>query len=120
MPVPTKPTITSTGTSDHSPATPTLFRRITPHGMIRRESLIGWLFVIPALFMYAMFVLLPLLLSVQYSFFRWDGIVAMTWVGLQNYLTVLDDPDLLGTIVNAFRLVIFFSIIPVVLGLIVA
>jgi len=44
----------------------------------------------------------------------------MTWVGLKNYQTVLEDPDLLGTIFNAFRLVIFFSIIPVTLGLIVA
>src|SRR5688572_16205353 len=120
MPIPIKPTVTPTGASDPSPATPALFRRIISHGMIRRETLIGWLFVIPALFMYAMFVLLPLLLSVQYSFFRWDGIGAMTWVGLRNYLTVLGDPDLLGTIVNAFRLVIFFSIIPVALGLIVA
>ncbi|MEP6989079.1 MAG: sugar ABC transporter permease, partial [Chloroflexota bacterium] len=70
--------------------------------------------------MYAIFVLLPLLMSIQYSFFRWNGITAMTWVGLKNYITVLEDPDLLGTIFNAFRLIIFFSIIPVSLGLVVA
>ena len=70
--------------------------------------------------MYAAFVLLPLLLSIQYSFFRWDGIGPMTWVGLKNYATVLDDPDLLGTIFNALKLVVFFSFIPVTLGLIVA
>ena len=88
--------------------------------MVRREAIIGWLFVLPALLMYAAFVLLPLLLSIQYSFFRWDGIGPMTWVGLKNYATVLDDPDLLGTIFNAFRLVMFFSFIPVTLGLVVA
>lgn len=86
----------------------------------RREQLIGWLFVLPALLMYASFVLLPLLMSVQYSFFRWNGIGAMTWVGLDNYAAVLDDPDLLGTVFNALRLVVFFSFIPVSLGLIVA
>ena len=37
----------------------------------------------------------------------------MTWVGLKNYRTVLEVPDLLGTIFNAFRLVVFFSFIPV-------
>ncbi len=84
------------------------------------DTLIGWVFVLPALVMYAFFVLLPLLLSVQYSFFRWDGIGPMTWVGLKNYATVLEDPDLLGTIFNAFRLVVFFSFIPVALGLVVA
>lgn len=88
--------------------------------MVSRETVIGWLFVLPALVMYLVFVLLPLVLSIWYSFFRWDGIGPMTWVGLRNYTTVLEDPDLLGTIFNSFRLVIFFSFIPVTLGLVVA
>lgn len=95
-------------------------RRIPLLGTIRRETLIGWLFVLPALLMYAIFVLLPLVMSVQYSFVRWNGIGEMTWVGFQNYVTVLEDPDLLETIFNAFRLVVFFSLIPVSLGLVVA
>lgn len=87
---------------------------------ISRESVIGWLFVLPALIMYAIFVLFPLLQSVRYSFFRWNGIGEMRWVGLDNYATILEDPNLLGTIYNALILVIFFSVIPVTLGLIVA
>jgi raffinose/stachyose/melibiose transport system permease protein len=83
-------------------------------------TIIGWLFVMPALSMYAVFVLLPLLLSIQYSFFRWDGIGPMTWVGLKNYTTVLEVPNLLETISNALRLVVYFSFIPVTLGLVVA
>jgi ABC-type sugar transport systems, permease components len=86
----------------------------------RREDLLGWLFVVPALAVYAVFVLLPLALTVQYSLFRWDGFNVPTWVGLTNYQTVLTDPDLLNTIFNAFRLIFFFSFIPVTLGLIVA
>ena len=39
---------------------------------------------------------------------------------MKNYATVLEVPDLLGTIFNAFRLVVFFSFIPVALGLVVA
>src|SRR5687768_3941628 len=70
--------------------------------------------------MYALFVLVPFVMSVQYSFFRWDGIGDMRWVGLNNYVTVLEDSDLLGTIINAFKLVIFFSFVPVTLGVIVA
>lgn len=70
--------------------------------------------------MYGMFVLLPLALSVQYSLHRWDGVGPATWVGLANYRAVLDDPDLVGTIFNAIKLVAFFSIVPVSLGLITA
>lgn len=88
--------------------------------VVRSETWIGWLFTLPALLMYATFVLLPLLLSIYYSFFRWNGIGAMTWVGLRNYQTVLEVPDLVGTIFNAFRLVIYFSFVSVALGLIVA
>lgn len=112
--------MTSSAKSDNRPAAPVVSGRISLTGTVRSDILIGWLFVLPALLMYAAFVLLPLLLSIQYSFFRWDGIGPMTWVGLNNYKTVLEDPDLLGTIVNAFRLVVFFSFIPVTLGLIVA
>jgi raffinose/stachyose/melibiose transport system permease protein len=107
-------------TPAHRLAAPAFSRRISLSKVFRRETIIGWLFVVPALVMYAGFVLLPLVLSIQYSFYRWDGIGPMTWVGFNNYVTVLQDPDLLGTVFNALRLVVFFSLIPVVLGLVVA
>ncbi len=85
-----------------------------------RRVVVGWLFALPALAIYAVFVLQPLALTVQYSLFRWDGVGPATWVGLSNYAIVLSDPNLVGSIFNAFRLIIFFSIIPVTLGLVVA
>lgn len=106
--------------SDNRPAARAFSRRVPISRVVRRETLLGWLFVMPALAMYAVFVLLPLVLSIRYSFFRWNGIGPMTWVGLKNYRTVFQVPDLLGTIANAFRLVLFFSFIPVGLGLVVA
>ena len=110
---------TSTVTVDNIAVAKTTSRR-SFRKEVRREVVIGWLFVLPALLMYATFVLFPLLLSILYSFFRWDGIGAMTWVGLKNYQTVLEVPDLLETIFNAFQLVVYFSFIPVALGLVVA
>jgi raffinose/stachyose/melibiose transport system permease protein len=86
----------------------------------RQRAVAGWLFVLPALTMYGLFVLTPLTQTIRYSLYRWDGIGSATWVGLSNYRTVLDDPDLLGSIFNSFRLVVFFSFIPVVLGLVAA
>jgi raffinose/stachyose/melibiose transport system permease protein len=87
---------------------------------IRQQTLIGWLFVLPALLFYAVFVLQPLALTVEYSFYRWDGVGPATWVGLTNYAAVLSEPKLVETLLNAFRLVIFFSLIPVGLGLVTA
>ncbi|MFL5770996.1 MAG: carbohydrate ABC transporter permease [Chloroflexota bacterium] len=80
----------------------------------------GWLFVAPALGFYVVFVLQPMLLTVQYSLYRWDGVGPATWVGVSNYITVLTEPKLLETLFNAFRLVLFFSLAPVTLGLVTA
>jgi len=87
---------------------------------IRSGRWAGWLFVLPALVAYTAFVLLPLVLTVVYSTLRWNGIRPATFVGLDNYVRVVTDPDLLGIIANAFKLIVFFSGVPVVLGLIVA
>ncbi|WP_432505576.1 carbohydrate ABC transporter permease [Kineococcus arenarius] len=82
--------------------------------------MVGWLFALPAAVLYVLFVLRPLLASVQYSFYDWDGITAATPVGLANYRRVFTDPELLSSIGHAFFLIIFFTIIPVVVGLVVA
>ena len=95
-------------------------RRIPWGQGVRRQTLVGWLFVLPALVMYGLFVLQPLALTVQYSLYRWDGVGPASWVGLSNYATVLSEPRLVETLFNAFRLVLFFSLIPVGLGLVTA
>jgi raffinose/stachyose/melibiose transport system permease protein len=107
-------------TADKRPAAFVTSRRTFPSKKVRRENFVGWLFTLPALFMYAFFVLVPFLLTIIYSFFRWNGVGPMTWVGVKNYMSVLKVPNLVGTIFNAFWLVVWFSFIPVGLGLIVA
>jgi len=107
-------------TSDEHPAAFVTSRRTYPSKKVRRENIVGWLFTMPALFMYAFFVLVPFLLTILYSFFRWNGVGPMNWVGVKNYMSVFQSPNLIGTIFNAFWLVLWFSFIPVGLGLIVA
>ena len=80
----------------------------------------GWLFLLPALATYGLFVLWPLVNSVRYSLYDWDGVGPAKWVGIANYRTVFSDPTLLSVLGHAFELMIYFSAIPVVLGLIVA
>ena len=106
--------------SDKRPADFVTSRRTSPSKKVRRENFIGWLFTLPALLIYAFFVLVPFVLTILYSFFRWNGVGPMTWVGVKNYISVLQVPNLVGTIINAFWLVVWFSFIPVGLGLIVA
>ena len=88
--------------------------------LVRGARWVGWLFVLPALVMYGTFVLVPLVMTVQYSTLRWNGVGPQKFKGIDNYVTVLTDPDLIAIILNSFKLMVFFSFIPVVLGLLVA
>ncbi len=92
-------------------------RRSAPPGEPRK---VAYLYVAPALVVFALFLLAPLAYAVQLSFFEWDGLGLGTWVGLDNYAAVLTDPDLRAPFVHALVLVVFFSVVPVMLGLLLA
>jgi raffinose/stachyose/melibiose transport system permease protein len=76
--------------------------------------------VLPALAVYGGFVLYPLVETVEYSFYNWDGIGVATPAGLGNYQRVFTESALYTSIINSFVLIVFFTVIPVVLGLISA
>lgn len=107
-----------THTNGAAAAAPGTLRK--PSWGSRKAAIVALLFAAPAFLMYATFVLVPLCLSVYYSLLRWDGIGKARFVGLNNYLIVLTDSDLLQIIGNAFQLVLYFTLIPVLIGLAVA
>ncbi len=85
-----------------------------------REGVVGLALVAPAFAFYALFVLVPLASTVQYSFYNWNGVTTATWAGFDNYVRIFTDAQLLGPILNALTLILYFSIIPVTVGLIAA
>ncbi|WP_127473257.1 carbohydrate ABC transporter permease [Microbacterium sulfonylureivorans] len=84
------------------------------------RSLSAYLLVLPAAAFYFFFVLRPIALSAQYSLYEWNGIGPATWVGLENYVEVFSNPKLVGSILNAFELILYFSVIPVAIALFAA
>jgi raffinose/stachyose/melibiose transport system permease protein len=84
----------------------------------RRAGTLLW--VLPALAVYGIFVLYPLVETIDYSFYNWDGIGTATPAGLSNYERVFTQPALYTAILNSFVLIVFFTVIPVVLGLVCA
>lgn len=81
---------------------------------------VAYLYILPALLFYCAFVLLPIVHSVWLSFFEWDGITVGTWVGLGNYLEIVEDPRLRAAFFHAIVLIFFYSFVPVVVGLLLA
>lgn len=86
----------------------------------KKSAWYGWLFALPALLMYAVFELYPVITAINYSFFDWDGIGVGKAVGLQNYARVFTEPQLLSSILHSFFLIIFFTFLPLAIALLVA
>ncbi|MBO8201715.1 sugar ABC transporter permease [Streptomyces smyrnaeus] len=78
----------------------------------------GYLYVLPAFAVYLAFAVLPALHTAYLSLFEWDGVTLGSWVGLANYREVFTDPALRGSVVNALVLVVFFSFLPILAGLV--
>lgn len=104
---------------EQSPTDPGVRRRALRARRLRR----GWValaLVVPAAAVYVLFVLRPLALTIQYSFYDWNGVGPSTWVGAANYTRLLSDPEMFGSILNALQLILYFSFVPVLLGLFAA
>jgi len=57
-----------------------------------KKKYLGFLFVVPSLVLYIFFVIYPVINSIKLSFFKWDGLGKnMTFIGLENYITMLTD-----------------------------
>ncbi|MFG2007146.1 carbohydrate ABC transporter permease [Spirillospora sp. NPDC048911] len=87
-------------------------RRPAGRGRVR-----GWLYVLPALAVYLGFAIWPALNTLRLSFFTWDGILAPQWAGLDNYVKIFQDEALYEAVLHGLILIVFFSLLPVVAGL---
>lgn len=81
---------------------------------------VGYLYISPALLVFACFMAWPLLHAIWLSFYEWDALSVGTWVGLGNYHDVLTDPQLRAPFVHSLVLLIFFSALPIVVGMTLA
>jgi len=90
---------------------------IAPPGEPRR---IGYLYLLPAFAVFAAFVLVPLGHAFWLSLWEWDGITAGTWAGLGNYGDVVSDPALRRAFLHALVMIVFYALLPVAIGLVLA
>lgn len=88
--------------------------------MIKRSNVTGALISLPAISIYSLFVIYPLISAVRYSFTQWDGIGEKEFVGLSNYAQIFQSPELVASIRNSLSLIIFFSVFPIFFGLLLA
>ncbi|AZH79322.1 sugar ABC transporter permease [Microbacterium sp. Y-01] len=91
-------------------------RRNTPRRGPRTGRVTPWLFLVPAVLIYAIFMLFPLGTAAQYSLYDWDGIGQAEFIGLSNYAAVFTDPELYGSILHSLALIVFFTVLPILIA----
>lgn len=105
------------------PAIPDIFKLKRGSGSPRRfqDNLTIFLFLLPGLVLFGVFVIYPIFQSIYYSMFNWKGFgPAVDFVGLDNFKNILSDKVFLIALRNAFLLIIFSLIIQLPLSLMLA
>lgn len=87
-----------------------------------KRSYIGWLLLVPFMFLMIILSWRPLIMGIYWSFFEMKGYVVGAFCGLQNYITVMTDTGFIKTLTNCFQYVLWSLVIgfmlPVVLSIV--
>ncbi len=79
------------------------------------------LFLLPALALYCLFVLYPVVQAAHYSLYKWDGLQPLdNFIGLKNYADALQNPIFQGAIANNVLIVVLSLLIQIPFSLMLA
>lgn len=67
-----------------------------------KKSLAPYLFVLPNVLIFSIFIVIPAFIGFYYSFHDYDGLNPMEFVGLSNYIEAIQDKEYWGVMSNTF------------------
>ena len=77
-----------------------------------KKNIIPWLFLLPFLVVYALFMIFPLVRGIQLSLYHKSYFSGYKFIGFGNYQAVLSDPNFIQDIFN----VLYFTVATVIIG----
>jgi len=81
----------------------------------------GWLYILPGLLIYLVFVFYPILETVRTSLYQWDGFSSnRVFIGVGNFTALLGDTQFHKALLNNIAFILFYSLIPIFIGLVLA
>lgn len=86
----------------------------------RSEEIAGYLFIAPTYIFYILFMVIPLIATVFFSFTKYNVIKAPLWIGLTNYLGLFKDSGLPGITTNTIIYTLLTTLFKTLFGLILA
>ena len=92
---------------------------VSPNARRSRRALAPWLFLAPGMAMFLVYVIIPIFQSLWVSFYDWDGLSDAKWIGIGNYIELLDDDAFYTSLKNnIIWLVLYMLSVPA--GLMIA
>ncbi|MEG1426927.1 MAG: sugar ABC transporter permease, partial [Oscillospiraceae bacterium] len=82
----------------------------------RRRNFWGYLFILPNFLGFTLFMLVPIVMSLLFSFTNYDVISQMDFIGLENYVTLFQDDQFITALLNT----LWFSVLTVPAGIVFA
>jgi len=102
-----------------APSVPVRRGRVRARVALRR-NVSAWLFLAPALLLFAVFKFVPMIRAIQMSFHEVRPYLGDRWVGLDNYHEVLTDPAFVSAAGHTLVLAIGETVGSIVVGLMLA
>ena len=94
--------------------------RILPCNPRRSEAIAGYLFILPAMIPFFLFVLIPIVSAIVLSFTNYDMLSAPQFIGVSNYTKLLSDHRMWTSLWNSVRFMVLAVFLSNFLGLLLA
>ena len=101
------------------PALPRTANALSTWWWRHQRALTPLILLAPACLLFFIFVIYPIAASIFLSLHDWDGVGAKTWVGLDNYVELFDDPVFYTAVKNNLFWLLIYLLAPA-LGLVLA
>lgn len=95
-------------------------RRARRARAVRSRDIAILTFVAPALLLYGVYILYPVIMSVWYSLLQWNGIGVARFIGLDNWVRLFGDGSVLGSLRNTAVILVGSIVLEIPFGLGVA
>ncbi|MNZ47844.1 Lactose transport system permease protein LacF [compost metagenome] len=84
------------------------------------SSLVAYLFISPFFLLFAVFGLYPILFTIYLSFYKWDALGPMKFVGLKNYELITSDPTFWISFMNTLLIGLMGTVPQLIVALVLA
>ena len=79
--------------------------------VVFKRNISGWLLLVPSVLLFILLVWRPIVIGIEYSFFKLQGFTRVEFVGLKNYIDVITDTNFIQTLWNTVQYVLWSLII---------